>query len=393
MRRTLIMVISVLLIGVAIFLHRIITTDKPIVITEEQEQGYHLNDSLDNSLSDLPTTRRMEQYIERWMSRNAIKGASLAVMRNEQLIYCKGFGWADKEMERKANVGDIYRMASASKLITAVGIMKLIDEGRLTLDSKVFGPEGILSHFTEIKDKRAHNITVRQLLNHTSGFSRRMGDPMFRTADVMRWEELDTTPTADQIIAFQLGLRLRGAPGGTAQYSNVGYLVLSRVIEEVSGMDYEEYLQEHGYVAEDKPAESGKALFLLRVFVAVIVGIGAVFSLLSIIILTLSIYLLLQKNVSKLENLVLVGYKPSYVAMPYNLLTMILNISIYLISIVLVSYLQGYYMEHIGQLLGVTSEASPATSIVAGLVLTAVITLFNFFIIHRKIAEISRKRC
>ena len=239
------MVISVLLIGVAIFLHRIITTDKPIVITEEQEQGYHLNDSLDNSLSDLPTTRRMEQYIERWMSRNAIKGASLAVMRNEQLIYCKGFGWADKEMERKANVGDIYRMASASKLITAVGIMKLIDEGRLTLDSKVFGPEGILSHFTEIKDKRAHNITVRQLLNHTAGFSRRMGDPMFRIADVMRWEELDTTPTADELIAFQLGLRLRGAPGGSAQYSNVGYLVLSRVIEQVSGMGYEEYLQEH----------------------------------------------------------------------------------------------------------------------------------------------------
>ena len=245
MRRTLIMVISVLLIGVAIFLHRIITTDKPIVITEEQEQGYHLNDSLDNSLSDLPTTRRMEQYIERWMSRNAIKGASLAVMRKEQLIYCKGFGWADKEMERKANVGDIYRMASASKLITAVGIMKLIDEGRLTLDSKVFGPEGILSHFTEIKDKRAHNITVRHLLNHTSGFSRRMGDPMFRIADVMRWEELNTTPTADELIAFQLGLRLRGAPGGSAQYSNVGYLVLSRVIEQVSGMGYEEYLQEH----------------------------------------------------------------------------------------------------------------------------------------------------
>ena len=200
---------------------------------------------LDNSLSDLPSMERMERYIERWMSRYGIKGASLAVMRDEQLIYCKGFGWADQEMERKADVGDIYRMASASKLITAVGIMKLVDEGRLTLDSKVFGPEGILSHFTEIKDKRAHNITVRHLLNHTSGFSRRMGDPMFRIADVMRWEELDTTPTADELIAFQLGLRLRGAPGGSAQYSNVGYLVLSRVIEQVSGMGYEEYLQEH----------------------------------------------------------------------------------------------------------------------------------------------------
>lgn len=239
------MVISVLLVGVAIFLHRIITTDTPIIISEEQEQGYHLNDSLDNTLSDLPSMERMERYIERWMSRYGIKGASLAVMRDEQLIYCKGFGWADQEMERKADVGDIYRMASASKLITAVGIMKLVDEGRLTLDSKVFGPEGILSHFTEIKDKRAHNITVRHLLNHTSGFSRRMGDPMFRIADVMRWEELDTTPTADELIAFQLSLRLRGAPGGSAQYSNVGYLVLSRVIEQVSGMDYEEYLQEH----------------------------------------------------------------------------------------------------------------------------------------------------
>jgi uncharacterized protein (DUF697 family) len=72
---------------------------------------------------------------------------------------------------------------------------------------------------------------------------------------------------------------------------------------------------------------------------------------------------------------------------------MILNVSIYLISIVLVSYGQGMYMGYIGKLFGVTLEASPATAIVAGLMLTAAITLFNFFIIYRKIAEISRKRC
>ena len=245
MRRTILMVLTVLLIGGVIFLHRLISSEPIEMVVEQEEKGYHLNDSLKNSHSDMPSMKRMEQYIERWMSRNAIKGASLAVMQGEQLIYCKGFGWADKEMERQAEAGDIYRMASASKLITAVGIMKLCDEGLLTLDSKVFGPEGILNHFTDIKDKRAHNITVRQLLNHTSGFSRRMGDPMFRIADVMRWEELATTPTADQIIAFQLGMRLRSAPGGSAQYSNVGYLVLSRVIEKVSGVSYERYLQEH----------------------------------------------------------------------------------------------------------------------------------------------------
>ena len=170
----------------------------------------------------------------------------------------------------------------------------------------------------------------------------------------------------------------------------------TRLILEVqnpSAPEVVEYMTEHNFVAEDKPSESNKALFLLQVCVAVIVCIGAVFSLLSIIILTLSIYLLLQKNVTKLENLVLIGYKPSYVAMPYILMTMILNVSIYLISIVLVSYGQGMYMGYIGKLFGVTLEASPATAIVAGLMLTAAITLFNFFIIYRKIAEISRKRC
>ena len=170
----------------------------------------------------------------------------------------------------------------------------------------------------------------------------------------------------------------------------------TRLILEVqnpSAPEVVEYMAEHNFVAEDKPSESNKALFLLQVCVAVIVCIGAVFSMLSIIILTLSIYLLLQKNVTKLENLVLIGYKPSYVAMPYILMTMILNVSIYLISIVLVSYGQGMYMGYIGKLFGVTLEASPATAIVAGLMLTAAITLFNFFIIYRKIAEISRKRC
>ena len=170
----------------------------------------------------------------------------------------------------------------------------------------------------------------------------------------------------------------------------------TRLILEVqnpSAPEVVEYMTEHNFVAEDKPSESNKALFLLQVCVAVIVCIGAVFSLLSIIILTLSIYLLLQKNVTKLENLVLIGYKPSYVAMPYIFMTMILNVSIYLLSIVLVSYGQGMYMGYIGKLFGVTFEASPATAIVAGLMLTAAITLFNFFIIYRKIAEISRKRC
>ena len=210
-----------------------------------RESGYHLNDTLTNALSDSPHTKKMERYLHNWMAENAIRGASIAIMKDQKLIYCKGLGWADKEKGIKAEAGNIFRIASASKLITAIGIMKLVDDGKLQLSDKVFGPEGILSQFTDLGDKRIKEITVRQLLDHTAGFSRRKGDPMFRTADIMKWEHLMTTPTADQLIDFQLRMKLRDKPGKNPQYSNIGYLILSRVIEEVSGQDYESYIQEH----------------------------------------------------------------------------------------------------------------------------------------------------
>lgn len=243
MRRAIILVITVLLIGGVIYLHRIFSSSGGNLTETIEDDGYHLNDTLSNAMSDFPAAEDMERYIKRWMARNNIRGASLAIMRDEKLIYCKGLGWADQELERQAEAGDIYRMASASKLITAVGIMKLCERGLLTLDDKVFGEEGILKQFTEYKDKRVADITVRQLLNHTSGFSRARGDLAFRVTDVMEWTESYTTPSSDDLIAYQLSLRLRCAPGGAAQYSNMGYIVLSRVIEQVSGMGYEEYLQ------------------------------------------------------------------------------------------------------------------------------------------------------
>lgn len=246
MKRAIILVISVLLIGGVIYLHRVITSPKGDNLWDMMEDsGYHLNDTLCNAMSDFPAANDMERYIKRWMARNNIRGASLAIMRGEKLIYCKGLGWADEELGRQAEAGDKYRMASASKLITAIGIMKLCEQGLLTLDDKVFGEDGILKQFTSFGDKRAVNITVRQLLNHTSGFSRSRGDLAFRIADVIEWTGTYTTPSTDDLIAFQLSLKLRCAPGGSAQYSNMGYIVLSRVIEQVSGMNYESYLQEN----------------------------------------------------------------------------------------------------------------------------------------------------
>ena len=141
MRRAIFVIFTVLLIGVVIFFHRCCTTSEEVIVVEKEDIRYRLNDSIYNRHSDLPEMKNMEKYITRWMARNNIRAASLAVMKDEHLIYSKGFGWADKEQEREAEVGDIYRIASASKLVPAVGIMKLCEEGLLTLDSKVFGAE------------------------------------------------------------------------------------------------------------------------------------------------------------------------------------------------------------------------------------------------------------
>lgn len=263
-------------------------------------------------------------------------------------------------------------------------------------------------HF-EQGDEMIPIILPRNYLNlYNFGFSQTQGLPNI-TEDMIKRVEIDirikgngyTDNYVGCVVGFSDRLNTILVPMSFMDWANCYYSTevssdATRLILEVqnpSAPEVVSYMEEHGYVAEDKPSESSKALFLLQVCVAIIVGIGAIFSILSIIILTLSIYLLLQKNVNKLENLVLVGYKPMYVAMPYILMTVVLNLSILIIGIIAVIYAQGWYMGHLGGLFGVTLETSPAASIIAGVVLTTVITLFNFFIIYRKIAEISRKRC
>ena len=163
-------------------------------------------------------------------------------------------------------------------------------------------------------------------------------------------------------------------------------------VKDPTNPELNAYLKANGYEIENKPAESSKAMYILKVCVVIIICIGVVFSLLSLIILTLSIYLLLQKNVSKLENLVLIGYKPERVALPYNMLTLTLNISIWVISSIVVMIAQRMYIGYISQIAGCEISASPMVAIVVGGLFTALIIAFNFFIINRKIREISRTR-
>ncbi|MEG0499571.1 MAG: serine hydrolase domain-containing protein [Rikenellaceae bacterium] len=204
-----------------------------------------INNVITNEMSDLMETKRLDRNIENFMRRWEIVGASLAIMKNDKLIYCKGYGYADKDREEACDVKHIFRLASVSKLITATAIMKLSEEGKLSLNDKVFGEEGILndSRFLDIKDKRVKSITVENLLRHDAGFSTRSGDPMFDTKLIATKLDKKAPFTMDDVVEFASKSSLRFPPGKGYNYSNLGYVVLSKVIEKVTGEEYESYVK------------------------------------------------------------------------------------------------------------------------------------------------------
>ena len=205
-----------------------------------------INHLFDNSVSELEEMAAFDRTVERFLKRWEIMGASIAIMKDGNLLYCKGFGWADKEQNVPTEVKHIFRIASISKLITATGIMKLYESGKLSLDDKVFGETGILcdSMFSNIKDARIKQITVEHLLRHQGGYSIRAGDPLFNEVSVARQLGVQPPVSFDDMVRYAAETRLRYRPGAGNMYSNLGYVVLSKVIEKVSGMPYETFIQD-----------------------------------------------------------------------------------------------------------------------------------------------------
>lgn len=207
-----------------------------------------LNAVLTNEMSDSLGLEKLDRDMSVFMKRWWIRGMSLSVTRGDSLLYAKGYGWADEEKGEKMSPGTIMRVASVSKLLTAAGIMKLRDEGRLSLSDKVFGPDGILrdtAYTRAIKDRNYYKITVGQLLRHESGLTIRRGDPMFTTRDIMNIHHLEEAPDHHTLVKLMLRRPLGFEPGKGEEYSNFGYLLLSMIIEKVGGKPYEDWMQEN----------------------------------------------------------------------------------------------------------------------------------------------------
>jgi len=199
-----------------------------------------------------------------FMNNFSIPGMTIAISKNGKLIYSRGFGKANTALTETTQPHHMFRIASVSKPITGIAIMKLVEQGRLSLSDRPFGPTGLLRNNTYISqsnvtDTRIYNITVKQLLEHSAGWNRDINcfpsptspysymtpgcDPISAPLHVTATLGVPNPVTKDNLIRFMMQKGLNTAPGATYNYSNIGYLILGRVIEEVSGMSYEDFVK------------------------------------------------------------------------------------------------------------------------------------------------------
>ncbi|MBP5364895.1 MAG: beta-lactamase family protein [Bacteroidales bacterium] len=192
----------------------------------------------------LPIDRAIKRFLrDQWLA----GGISVAVAYKGRLVYAKGFGYADTTSRVAMQPFHTMRIASVSKLITAVAVMKLVEEGRIGLRQNVFGPDGILndSIYLTFKDPRMGNVTVYQLLNHSGGWTPRYGDPMFMPHAIARQTGKPLPVSMKDIICFMQTKSLHFEPGTGSNYSNFGYGILGEVVAKAAGMPYEQYVQKY----------------------------------------------------------------------------------------------------------------------------------------------------
>lgn len=214
---------------------------------------------------DVPEMTNCDNLVTQFMSTHAIPGATIAMARNGKLVYMRSFGHADLAGTEATQPHHLFRIASVSKPITAIAVMKLIEDGQLALSDKAFGTGGILENHpyltaATITDQRIYDITVQQLLEHSAGWDRGVNcvpsptspypwaaghcDPIGFPLYVTQILGEPNPVTEPMLIRFLLEKGLNFAPGTQYAYSNIGYLVLGEIIESVSGKPYEDYVKD-----------------------------------------------------------------------------------------------------------------------------------------------------
>ena len=177
------------------------------------------------------------------------------------------------------------------------------------------------------------------------------------------------------------------APG---EHSDPTRLIMQ--IDNPANEQFTHYTEKKGYEIEDDKLDAQKTTYFLRMMVSMVMVIGLVISILSFYILMLSIYLLVQKNSTKLENLLLIGYSPNNVAKPYQLLTVLLNVGVLILAWVILFFVRCYYMDFIETLFPDINQGNVMPAFVLGIALFILVSVCNQLAIRSKIIHIWKHR-
>jgi len=173
-------------------------------------------------------TDQVDSYIKEQVAKRQIPGLSLAVVRGGEVVFARGYGMANVELSVPATPDSVYELASVSKQFTATAIMLLVEDGKLGLD------DPITDRLPNLPEAWG-GITVRNLLNHTSGI-----DEYFQTSRL----SLRRDYTTDELIKLVADLPLRFSPGERWAYTDTNYLILGMIVEKVGGQSLAEFLAE-----------------------------------------------------------------------------------------------------------------------------------------------------
>jgi len=211
----------------------------------------------------------LDQYISAEMNRLGIPGAAIAITQGDTVVHLKGYGVADPA-GAKVTAQTPFYIGSISKSITAVAVMQLVEAGRLELDTPVVN---YLPWFRLANKTESDKITLRHLLNQTSGISTKDGNRYWGSQ-----EKLET------VIRGLKAIALNHPPGEKFQYSNINYSIAGLLIEKASGEKYGDYIKRHvfaplkmnhSYTQENEALGNGLAKGHYYMFGGVFAGTGS----------------------------------------------------------------------------------------------------------------------
>ena len=195
-----------------------------------------------------PRLAPFDKMMRQFMMEHRVPGAALAVTDRGRTVFARGYGYADLATRDKVTADSLFRIASISKPITAVAILQLVEQGKLSLEDKVFD---LLDYQAEIVDAGDHfdtrqrDVTIRHLLQHRGGTDRDQSfDPMFQSVRFAEERGVLAPAAPYDVICSMLRLPLDFDPGQRYAYSNYGYCLLGRVIEALTDQTYEQYVRD-----------------------------------------------------------------------------------------------------------------------------------------------------